>query len=237
MVTTDATLDQLARGKEKLEERNKVCLTSLYEALDIFELHRFKQLLIDTGLSEILQQPGSITVFVPTDEALQQLDSLISSEVSAEKRQELLQIFVRSHIATCSVTKIFDRWSGSDSLDAMRDRRIKSIYDMNGDIIEFDWNSGRCFFLLNSVNGVRPLNYGTSGSAGLSNGNLTIMPDIFIGKTFLEHKYSEIIYRQSLIRAARKNMTTWESLTTLGLSTFCDAVQAAGLDPVLKEPP
>src|SRR5581483_7350441 len=112
---------------------------------------------------------------------------------------------------------------------------LATTYDMNGDIIDFRLDLAQFGAVLHSVNGVRPISpkpYGST-TASASNGELIILTESILGKSFLEQQYHD--RSKEAFPDGSDMFTTWEALMKLGLTTFCDAVEAAGLADVLQK--
>jgi len=175
-----------------------------------------------------------LTLIAPIDEAFTTMSPLIATELHSDKRGERLNTLLRSHIIPSSLTRIFDLPDG-ESLLKIREERLRALMDMNGDVVTLDSEIGRRAGILHSINGIRPLEHSHYGTARVSNGTLYLVPEIFIGKAFLEQKYHDVQQRYS-VDGIHPKLTLWELFTNYGFTKFCEAAERVGLDKVFKEP-
>src|SRR5581483_7412878 len=239
MVTTTKMDSVLIQGKEKLQQARdsgKSAIT-LYEALEIFSLGKFKDLLTESGWIDMLKQRSNITVIAPINEAFGRINPLVAAELSSAKGLERAQTLARAHIIPKA------KLVGTP----VSELGFESTYDLNGDVVDLrlevrrdagstgNANSKTC--ILHSINNTRPLEpWPPDGSVRLSNGRLILVSDVMVSKSFLEQKYFDV-YRKFFDGGEdSKKFTLWECFTKLGLTRFCKAVEDAGLVELLQQP-
>src|SRR5581483_9529856 len=231
MVTTTKMDSVLIQGKEKLQQAKdsgKSPIT-LYDALEIFSLSKFKDFLTESGWIDMLKQRSNITVIAPVNEAFGRIDPLVAAELASAKRMERMQTLARSHIIPAS--KLVGK--------PVSELGFEPTLDLNGDIVnlymEVRRNAGetgnadpkQC--ILHAINKVMPLEPSPiNGSVHVSNGRLILVSDVIVGKSFLEQKYADIRRKFFNDGGETKKYTLWENFTTFGLTQFCKLAEDTG---------
>jgi len=249
MTVSTAVDAALIEGNEKLQrakESGEVNTVTLYDALDIFSLKKFKDMLTETSLVDLLKHRSPLIIIAPVDEAFERLDPLVAAELNSTKRSERLATLARSHIVPAP--RLLGTPSDKVTLTGL-------IYDLNSDVLrldgEFHYRAGLANLLylnqfpnytLHSINGVRPL----SGLASLTrssiegfrvpNGSLFLVNDIIIGHQFLDQKYDDLGRQKLGTEIELGKRTIWECFTMLGLTRFCEILEELGMAEFLKQP-
>jgi len=233
------------RFKTFMETRNPFEVT-LYDLIEPLGLHKFKELLSETGLLDFLKHPSKITVIAPIDEAFDSMTPWVEAQLNGKEKVIRRQTLARGHIITYSSLFHNPLLETTDSTafhqGAFRPD-FEANYDLNGNFPEIvalgttrsvgtlRIDNYREDVLVHSINGVHPLEPSAKGSVKTSNGNIIFVPKLLIGKAFLEQKYREIGKNIST-----GDLTTWETLQAFGFTKFCKLVEIAGLVELLDKP-
>src|SRR5581483_10826278 len=232
--------DIITQGKEAFQKRLSTAYphpgngepATMYELLEMFSLNKFRDLLAETGYSELLKDRSVLTVFAPVDEAFDRIDPRVKAELTGRNALERKRALIRSHLVTRS--HFFGR--------VISEGLFEATYDMNGEDIKFDFDFRRLpegnFGTLHSINGVKPLDpdhYGTAYVSPFPSSTLFIVSDLIIGRFFLEQKYFDVL-REAGGPETFSKCSTWEVLKRAKLTRFCQALEATGVSELLKKP-
>jgi len=248
---TDA--QPMAGIKEKYDgiiQKQSATSLTLYDLLERLPLDKFRDMLGEAGVLDLLKQAGKITLLAPVNAAFESIDPLLAGELQGENRLRRIQTLARSHIiAGRTLFRRSDGYAAPNPSPIPHESVLEGNSDFNGDEIQLNvdvtYQFGREFlgrshkeyrYLVHMINGVAPLEPFPQGSLRASNGTIILVPALIVGKTFLEQKYDSINER-AFPGGDGRGATLWENLQKLKLTTFCNAIRQAGLEKLLDSPP
>src|SRR5581483_5339724 len=100
LVTGDAHTAQLKEEYERLLQSLQRERPSLFDLVHLPSLTKFKELLAEAGLLEFLKHPAALTLIAPVNEAFENMNPSMRSELEGPNRAERIQTLARTHILT-----------------------------------------------------------------------------------------------------------------------------------------